>query len=110
MIAMGDLIAGSWVAQGVQAVAALGVADRIGATPVAASALAGMVGANEDALYRVMRMLSANGLFKEHPGKRFTLTPLGELLRADPPNSMRGVALYHGVPWAWGLGGGIGTR
>jgi ubiquinone/menaquinone biosynthesis C-methylase UbiE len=107
MIAMGDLVTGSWVAQGIHVVAALGVADRMGTSPLAAGELAALVGANEDALYRVMRMLAAAGLFKEHSGKRFTLTGLGELLRSDHPNSMRAFAIYNGVPWHWEMWGDI---
>jgi hypothetical protein len=107
MIAMGDLLTGSWVAQGIYAVAALGVADHLGSQPASVDRLARAVDANEDALYRVLRMLAPAGLFEEFPGKRFSLTPLGALLRSDHPNSMRHFAIYNGVPWHWGMWGDI---
>lgn len=107
MIEMGDLLTGSWIAQGIYAAAVLGVADHFGSEPVSAGQLARAVDANEDALYRVLRMLAPAGLFEELPGKRFALTDLGALLRSDHPNSMRHFAIYNGVPWHWGMWGDI---
>jgi hypothetical protein len=105
MVDLGDKITASWIAQGIHAVATLGVADHMSRRPVAVSELASEVGANEDALYRVLRMLAPAGMFVEHAERRFSLTELGELLRSDSPNSMRSFAIYNGVPWHWGMWG-----
>jgi len=63
------------------------------------------VGADENALYRVLRMLAPSGVFRELPGKRFVLTEVGRLLRSDHPDSMRAFAAYNGEPWHWGMWG-----
>ncbi|MBV8172119.1 MAG: hypothetical protein JO219_09325 [Candidatus Eremiobacteraeota bacterium] len=107
MVALGDAITASWVAQGIHAVAVAGVADRIGAEPVAVEELAAGAGVDQDALYRVLRMLVPAGLFAEHAQRRFTLTALGALLRSDHPNSMRSFAIYNGTPWHWALWGSL---
>jgi hypothetical protein len=45
-----------------------------------------------------MRLLASAGVFTDEGGGRFSLTPLGELLRADVPGSMRAaVLLFAGV-------------
>ena len=105
MMAMGELVTGAWVAQGIATVAQLGVADHIDSEPVAVADLARAVGADEDALYRVLRMLAPAGVFRELHGKRFALTDIGKLLRRDHPDSMRAFAAYNGAPWHWGMWG-----
>lgn len=108
MIKMGDLLTASWVAQGIHAVAFLGVADHMSASPAPVSELARAVSADEDALYRVLRMLVPAGLFREGTQRWFSLTDLGALLRTDHANSMRGFAIYNGTPWHWGMWGELG--
>ncbi|HZV78001.1 MAG TPA: methyltransferase [Candidatus Binatus sp.] len=107
MIALGDAITASWVSQAIHAVAAAGVADLIGPAPVAVDELAQRAGVDEDALYRVLRMLVPAGLFVQHSGRRFGLTELGALLRSDHPDSMRRFAIYNGTPWHWALWGAL---
>ncbi len=57
-----------------------------------------------DALYRVMRALAGLSVFSEVTPRRFALTPLADVLRADHPLSMRAPALFHGgeAYRAWG--------
>jgi len=105
MIQMGDLLTASWVSQGIHAIASLGVADHMSASPSAVADTARSAGVDEDSLYRVLRMLVPAGLFEEHADRRFCLTALGALLRSDHPNSMRGFATYNGTPWHWGMWG-----
>jgi hypothetical protein len=59
------------------ALARLGVADHMGDEPVSADVLAAKVGAHAPSLYRVMRMLAGFDVFREEPGGKFALTPLG---------------------------------
>src|SRR5215469_13917432 len=106
MVALGDAITASWVAQAIHAVAAVGVADHMGPAPVAVDELARRTGVNEDALYRVLRMLVPAGLFVQQ-GRRFGLSELGALLRSDHPDSMRRFAIYNGTPWHWALWGAL---
>jgi hypothetical protein len=46
-----------------------------------------------------MRMLASTGVFKEEQGKRFALTPAGELLKSDAPGTMRYHAMMLGDEW-----------
>jgi O-methyltransferase domain len=78
------------------ALARLGVADHMGDEPVSADVLAAKVGAHAPSLYRVMRMLAGFDVFREEPGGKFALTPLGALLRTDAPGSMRYMAMMLG--------------
>jgi len=71
-----------------QVVADLGVADWIDESAEATSRLAQKVGANPDALARVLRLLSRRGVFEER-GQGFAQSPLSRLLRTDHPHSQR---------------------
>ena len=46
-------------------------------------------GTNADALYRVMRLLASEGVFRETSPRRFAQTELSETLRSDRPGSPR---------------------
>jgi len=45
-------------------------------------------------LYRVMRALASIGVFNEVSPRTFTLTPLGELLRAGVPGTLKEMILW----------------
>jgi O-methyltransferase domain len=91
------MIWGIHVSRAVYAVAALGIADRLADGPVSCAELAAGTGADEDSLYRVLRLLAALGVFTEAPPRSFGLTILGGRLRSDAPASMRSWALLHGT-------------
>lgn len=71
-------------------VADLKVADALGDSPQAPAELADKVGANANALGRVMRLLATRGIFEDLDGS-FRHTPASRLLRTDHPQSMRGM-------------------
>ncbi|MGH2618792.1 MAG: methyltransferase family protein [Thermomicrobiales bacterium] len=77
-------------------VADLGVADVLDETPRTAADLAASVGAHPDALGRVMRLLSAHGVF-ESQDDEFRHSPASRLLRTDHPQSMRALARMFGL-------------
>ena len=87
--AMQRLIWGIHMSRAVYVVAALGIADLLAGGPMTAAQLAQATQAHEDSLYRVLRLLASLGVFTEHDHRSFTLTILGERLRADVPASMR---------------------
>ncbi len=78
------------------AVTKLNIPDLLakGALPV--SQLAAATGANEDALYRVLRALAMVEAFAETGGRCFALTPFSEALRSDAPDSARELVLWLG--------------
>ncbi len=69
-------------------VADLGVADHIGESAETTAHLARQVGANEDALARMLRLLSRYGIFAER-NHGFAHSPLSRILRTDHPHSQR---------------------
>nr|ASA49575.1 O-methyltransferase [Actinoallomurus sp.] len=81
----------------IRVVATLRVADRLADGPLPVGELAGQVGADQDALLRVLRYLVHFGLFTESAAGTFGLTPLGEGLRDDHPSGRRGWLDLDGV-------------
>ena len=78
---------------------ALNVPDELAGGPKDVSALARACGANEDALYRVLRLLASMGMFAEQSPRKFALTPASDLLRKDVPGSLRGMAVFLPDPF-----------
>lgn len=73
-----------------------GIADRIQATAVTAADLARELDLNPDALYRVLRMLAAQGIFREDDDGRFHATPMSQVLTRDAEDSL---ASLLRLPW-----------
>jgi ubiquinone/menaquinone biosynthesis C-methylase UbiE len=83
--------------------AELGVADHIheGASK-SATDLAAATGAQEDALFRMMRFTASYGVFRELNERRFEHTPLSAALRTDTPGSFRPAArMFHRISAGW---------
>lgn len=89
----------AWVAQALNVVAALGVADHLADGPRTVGDLAAAVGADGPSLYRVLRVLADVEVFAELDGRRFALAELGEPLRRDAPVSLRAWAEMAGAPF-----------
>jgi hypothetical protein len=96
--AMLGLLFGKQVTYALAAVARLGIADHMAHRPTSVDVLAEKAGAHSASLYRVMRMLASVGVFKQM-GRRFALTPIGELLRTDHKQSARYRAMLRGDEW-----------
>jgi hypothetical protein len=93
-----ELILNAWVAQAIASASDLGVADALADGPLPVGQLAHRVGADADALTRLMRALIGIGIFRRCSDGRYALTPLGETLRTDAPVSMAGMARWVGSP------------
>ena len=89
------MIWGIHISRCVYAVAEIGIADLLSEGPVSSSELARATGSHEPSLYRVLRMLSALGVFEEHDSRAFGLTAVGERLRRDAPLGMRSWAIFR---------------
>jgi hypothetical protein len=87
-------IMGFILSQAVYVAAKLGVADLLAAGPTPVEDLAGETDADEDALYRLLRLLAGYGIFAERDGCAFENTRLSELLRED--GGFRDFALVFG--------------
>ena len=93
---MRELIGGAVLTQAIYAISKLGVPDALALAPRSASELAATVGANADALRRVMRYLVSRGIFVENADARFALTPASEFLQTAHPRSLRPSAIRSG--------------
>ena len=80
---------GFMLSQALNVAADLNVADRLAAGERSVDDLAAETGCRADALYRIMRVLAAEGIFRETMDRRFELTELGSALRSDQPSSPR---------------------
>jgi hypothetical protein len=98
------LVNGYQLSQALSVAATLGVADLLADGPRTSDELADATDSHPDALYRLLRALAGAGVLHEADGGRFSLTELGESLRADAPESVRGWAAFVGRPYyraAW---------
>jgi hypothetical protein len=98
--AMLQLLFGKHIMYSISAVARLGVADYMSSAPRSVSEIAAKTGAHAGSLYRIMRMLASVGVFEEFPGKEFSLTAMGEVLKTSCPNSLRYLAIAWGDEWS----------
>ncbi|HEV8390659.1 MAG TPA: methyltransferase [Dongiaceae bacterium] len=96
-----DRIMGFRATQMIHVAAKLGLADRLAAGPRSAGDLAAAVGAEPQALHRLLRALAGIGIFAEDEAGDFMLTPQAELLRSDVQGSLRDMALLYGEDWLW---------
>ncbi len=100
-IAVVDMMTGAWVAQGIYTATKLGIADALRDGPLTAEAIAQRVGANPDGVHRLLRMLAGRGVFTTKADGRFALNGLADALRADTPDSARGLVLFWADPLHW---------
>jgi trans-aconitate methyltransferase len=98
------LINAGWTTRAIAVAAQLRLAEALRASPQAAATLAEATHCDADALRRLLRALATLGLCDELDDGRFAITPLGEGLADDAPQSMRAWALQFGRQlWpAWG--------
>ena len=89
------MFGGAWLTQALAVAAKLKVADFIeNDCPI--DSLASKTGTKPEFLFRVLRALASQGVFKEIRPKVFQNTDLSLLLRSDAPNSLRDVAVFYG--------------
>ena len=101
---MMDLSLGYCRSQGLGTVARLGIADLLQAGPRPVSELAASTGADEDALYRLLRALAVEGIFEQRADRTFALNEASEGLTTEHPRSVRWFAASmcdraHWQPW-----------
>jgi O-methyltransferase domain len=93
------LVRAGRVAQSVNVVARLGVADHLAGGPRGVAEIAAAVGAQPGALRRVLHLLADYGVVTRVGDDRFGLTPMGELLRSDTAGSLRAMAMLLESPF-----------
>jgi SAM-dependent methyltransferase len=95
------LILSLWAPQSIHAATALGIPDLLAGGPRRSDELAQSAGAHPGALFRLMRALVALELCTQTEDGAFALTPMGDYLRSDSPDSARSWALLMGGRYVW---------
>lgn len=95
------LITGYYFSRALYAAAALDVAEQLSGGPLAPDALAARIGVHAPSLYRILRALATEGVFREDESGRFSNTPMSELLRSGAPGSLRDLTLLLGDETSW---------
>jgi len=70
-----------WLLGAVSAVNELGIADILSGGPKSITELASLTGTLEDPLYRIMRMLASEGIFRELKEMKFSNTKVSESMK-----------------------------
>lgn len=99
-----DTIMRALLVQSVLVFARLRIADELDAGPATAKELAPRIGANPDALARLLAAASSFGVVSSSPDGSFRLTPLGRQL-CDGPESPAAFARFIGESRAWAAWG-----
>jgi SAM-dependent methyltransferase len=84
----------------VQAATKLGVPDAFVGGARTFDEIAQATGTHPDRMRRLLRMLAAVDVVRDLGAGRFELTPVGETLRADVPQSMRDLVLLTANGWS----------
>jgi hypothetical protein len=101
------LLLGYRVSRAIQVAAVLRIADLLADGPRGVDDLGAMTGTRGPSLYRLLRLLASEGIFTEVAPRRFGLTPLAELLRADVPGSQHALAVWDGTACVWDAWGNV---
>lgn len=95
-VAMMEMVTDMWAAQAIVAAAELGIADALADGPLTAQELAAAVGADADAIRRLLRALISRDIFRQRRDGRYELTPLADTLRRDAEVPLGGWARWLG--------------
>ena len=95
-----QLAASHYLVRSLHVAAELGVADAVGNQPRDVSEIAAELGANEDALFRMLVLLASRGIFRLSE-RTVTHSPASEFLRADHPASLKSFVRMFAQPIQW---------
>jgi C-methyltransferase len=95
---------GMWTSGLIRATAELHLADALDDRPATVNEMAEAVGADTDALGRLLRALAACGIFRKVDGHRYAHTVASRALRSDAPERLLDILLI-GSDWGWTLWG-----
>jgi hypothetical protein len=77
------------------------IADLMVNGPQNITTLAQQSGMNEDALYRLLRLLASYNIFSHDASNNFSLTPLAQQLVSTDPDSLWSWVTYHNDTYRW---------
>lgn len=100
-VTLKGLIDSFQLSQAIHVAAVLDLPDQLATGARTAEELARVTETEPQALYRLLRALAAGGVTHEDADHRFSLTPVGEGLRADAPDSLADWAVFIGEEYFW---------
>lgn len=84
-----------WQSRVLHVAARLDLASQLGEETLSAEEIAARVSADPDAVYRLLRMLAAMGIFAEASPRHFRNNRISVFLRTDHPQNVRAMILMH---------------
>lgn len=81
--------------------AELGIADLVANQSKSTTQLSQELNVNENALYRLIRVLAAQGIFEIDENRMVSNSEVSDFLREDANGSQRSFARMMGSPWMW---------
>lgn len=87
-----------WLSRALYIGTKLRIADELADNEKGVNTIANNLDLHEDYLYRLMRMLAANGIFKETSPQVFANSKMSNYLRENNPNNIRAMILMHNSP------------
>jgi hypothetical protein len=94
-----QILTGGHIRGAVSCLAQLGIPDLVEAGPKSAEELAKQIGADAQALYRLMRATASVGVLSEGPDGKFSQTPTSKILCSNATPSLRAFAIMGGREW-----------
>lgn len=88
-----------WLSRIAYVAAKLNIADHLAQGPRKAEELAAVTKTHAPSLYRLMRTLAGLGILAENDRHEFTLTPVGEALKAGAPGAAKATILTMASDW-----------
>jgi hypothetical protein len=102
---MQGMVYGLFRTQAVSVAASLGIADILAKAPEPLETIARATSSHQRSLGRLLRFLVSEGVFSLDKDGRYSLTPLGDLLRTGQPISNRNAAIFYGSQEIWAAWG-----
>jgi len=96
-----QILNGAHVAGAVSCLAQLGIPDLLEHGPKSAEELASQIGAQAEALYRLMRATACVGVLADDSDGKFSQTPMSAVLCSEAQPSLPGLAIYGWSRIAW---------
>ena len=93
-----DTLLGRWKSQILYTGVKLEIFESVDTAPKHALEIAKELGLDDALSYRLLRALASMGFLNEKDDQRFSITPMGELVRKDHPQTLRGVILLEEGP------------
>jgi hypothetical protein len=96
-----QMISGYWVTQIVRTAVDLSIPDHLATEALTAEEIAERESSDPRTTYRLLRACASLGLVAYEGERRFSGTPMSELLRSGVPGTLRELALTWGGPAHW---------